>query len=155
MKKTGRLSSTLRCIWRQRKGRIFRKHKHFPNPVFFVDDGCSGTNCDRPGFQRMLTEIETECRNNYREKSLWDHRTKSERPWKPRHSGFVPSFLTESKGLSQESNKPECRFFHGNCKRLPSPCIDQVVRQSLFWFCYFDFVLFSVIFTPPCRLVPG
>ncbi|MCF7634322.1 MAG: hypothetical protein WAS53_00345 [Gemmiger qucibialis] len=23
-----------------------------------MDDGCSGTNCDRPGFQRMLTEIE-------------------------------------------------------------------------------------------------
>jgi|GEM_PF-1488157 hypothetical protein len=48
----------------------YAKKNHFPNPVFFVDDGCSGTNCDRPGFQRMLTEIEAEYRNNYREKSL-------------------------------------------------------------------------------------
>nr|WP_294768945.1 hypothetical protein [uncultured Gemmiger sp.] len=30
-----------------------------------MDDGCSGTNCDRPGFQRMLTEIEAEYRSNY------------------------------------------------------------------------------------------
>ena len=29
-----------------------------PNPVFFVDDGYSGTNYDRPGFQSMLVEIE-------------------------------------------------------------------------------------------------
>ena len=36
----------------------YAKKTHSPNPVFFVDDGCSGTNCDRPGFQRMLTEIE-------------------------------------------------------------------------------------------------
>ena len=43
----------------------YAKKNHFPNPVFFVDDGCSGTNCDRPGFQRMLTEIEAEYRNNY------------------------------------------------------------------------------------------
>ena len=48
----------------------YAKKNHFPNPVSFVDDGCSGTNCDRPGFQRMLTEIEAEYRNNYREKSL-------------------------------------------------------------------------------------
>jgi len=48
----------------------YAKKNHFPNPVFFVDDGCSGTNCDRPGFQRMLTETEAEYRNNYREKSL-------------------------------------------------------------------------------------
>ncbi|MFR8707897.1 MAG: recombinase family protein [Subdoligranulum sp.] len=48
----------------------YAKKNHFPNPVFFVDDGCSGTNCDRPGFQRMLTEIEAEYRKNYREKSL-------------------------------------------------------------------------------------
>lgn len=48
----------------------YAKKNHFPNPVFFVDDGCSGTNCDRPGFQRMLTEIEAEYRNNYCEKSL-------------------------------------------------------------------------------------
>lgn len=25
----------------------YAKKNHFPNPVFFVDDGCSGTNCDR------------------------------------------------------------------------------------------------------------
>ena len=48
----------------------YAKKNHFPNPVFFVDGGCSGTNCDRPGFQCMLTEIEAEYRNNYREKSL-------------------------------------------------------------------------------------
>ena len=48
----------------------YAKKNHFLNPVFFVDDGCSGTNCDRPGFQRMLTEIEAEYRNNYREKTL-------------------------------------------------------------------------------------
>ncbi|MBR6954340.1 MAG: recombinase family protein [Clostridia bacterium] len=34
-----------------------REHR-FPNPTFFVDDGYSGTNFDRPGFQKMLTEIE-------------------------------------------------------------------------------------------------
>ena len=34
------------------------KSQHFPNPKFFVDDGYSGTNYDRPGFQEMLTEIE-------------------------------------------------------------------------------------------------
>lgn len=32
-----------------------------------ADDGCSGTNCGRPGFQRMLTEIEAEYQNHYRE----------------------------------------------------------------------------------------
>ena len=45
----------------------YAKKNHFPNPVFFVDDGCSGTNCDRPGFQRMLSEIEAEYQNHYRE----------------------------------------------------------------------------------------
>ena len=45
----------------------YAKKNHFPNPVFFVDDGCSGTNCGRPGFQRMLTEIEAEYQNHYRE----------------------------------------------------------------------------------------
>ena len=34
-----------------------KKHR-FPNPTFFVDDGYSGTNYDRPGFQAMLAEIE-------------------------------------------------------------------------------------------------
>lgn len=34
------------------------KENRFPNPTFFVDDGYSGTNYDRPGFQAMLAEIE-------------------------------------------------------------------------------------------------
>ena len=34
------------------------KENRFPNPIFFVDDGYSGTNYDRPGFQAMLAEIE-------------------------------------------------------------------------------------------------
>lgn len=36
----------------------FAKEHHFPKPTFFVDDGYSGTNFDRPGFQKMLAEIE-------------------------------------------------------------------------------------------------
>ena len=36
----------------------YAKKNHFSNPVFFVDDGYSGTNYDRPGFQQMLSEIE-------------------------------------------------------------------------------------------------
>ena len=36
----------------------YAKENHFPNPTFFVDDGYSGTNFDRPGFQAMLAEIE-------------------------------------------------------------------------------------------------
>ena len=34
------------------------KDHNLPNPVFFVDDGYSGTDYDRPGFQSMLDEIE-------------------------------------------------------------------------------------------------
>ncbi len=37
--------------------RYAREH-HFPNPVFFVDDGVSGVTYDRPGFQAMLAEIQ-------------------------------------------------------------------------------------------------
>ena len=37
--------------------RYAREH-HFPNPIFFVDDGVSGVTYDRPGFQAMLAEIE-------------------------------------------------------------------------------------------------
>jgi len=37
----------------------YAKEQHFTNPVFFVDDGYSGTNYDRPGFQSMLTEVES------------------------------------------------------------------------------------------------
>ena len=36
----------------------YAKEPRFPNPTFFVDDGYSGTNYDRPGFQQMLSEIE-------------------------------------------------------------------------------------------------
>ena len=36
-----------------------REHR-FPNPVFFADDGYSGTDFDRPGFQKMLAEIEAD-----------------------------------------------------------------------------------------------
>ena len=36
----------------------YAREKRFPNPRFFVDDGYSGTNYDRPGFQEMLSEIE-------------------------------------------------------------------------------------------------
>ena len=36
----------------------YAKEHRFPNPTFFVDDGYSGTNYDRPGFQQMLSAIE-------------------------------------------------------------------------------------------------
>ena len=36
----------------------YAKENRFSNPTFFVDDGYSGTNYDRPGFQAMLAEIE-------------------------------------------------------------------------------------------------
>ena len=36
----------------------YAKEHRFPNPTFFVDDGYSGINYDRPGFQQMLSEIE-------------------------------------------------------------------------------------------------
>ena len=36
----------------------YAKEHHFTNPVFFVDDGYSGTNFERPGFQQMLSEME-------------------------------------------------------------------------------------------------
>ena len=38
----------------------YAKEHHFLHPVFFVDDGYSGTNFDRPGFQAMLDEIEAD-----------------------------------------------------------------------------------------------
>ena len=37
----------------------YAKEHHFTNPVFFVDDGYSGTNYDRPGFQSMLEQVES------------------------------------------------------------------------------------------------
>ena len=36
----------------------YAKDNHFPNPVFFVDDGVSGVTFDRPGFQAMMSEVE-------------------------------------------------------------------------------------------------
>lgn len=36
----------------------YAKQNFFLNPVFFVDDGYSGTSFERPGFQEMLNEIE-------------------------------------------------------------------------------------------------
>lgn len=36
----------------------YAKENRFPNPVFFVDDGYSGTSFERPGFQHMLDEVE-------------------------------------------------------------------------------------------------
>ena len=36
----------------------YAREHHFPNPVFFVDDGWSGFTYERPGFQEMLREIE-------------------------------------------------------------------------------------------------
>lgn len=44
----------------------YAKENHFPNPTFFVDDGFSGTNFERPGWNEMLEQIETE-----RSKPLW------------------------------------------------------------------------------------
>lgn len=35
-----------------------RDHR-FPHPTFFIDDGYSGVTYDRPGFQKMLDEIES------------------------------------------------------------------------------------------------
>jgi len=36
----------------------YAKQNRFSNPVFFVDDGYSGTSFERPGFQKMLDEVE-------------------------------------------------------------------------------------------------
>ena len=37
----------------------YAKSQHFPNPMFFIDDGYSGVDfSNRPGFQKMLAEIE-------------------------------------------------------------------------------------------------
>ena len=38
----------------------YAKQHHFQNPVFFVDDGYSGTSFERPDFQKMLDEIEAD-----------------------------------------------------------------------------------------------
>ena len=36
----------------------YAKENHFPNPTFFVDDGFSGVNFNRPGFQALIKEVE-------------------------------------------------------------------------------------------------
>ncbi len=36
----------------------YAKEHRFPRPVFYVDDGYSGTTFDRPGFQKMISDIE-------------------------------------------------------------------------------------------------
>ena len=37
----------------------YAKSRHFPNPTYFIDDGYSGVDfSNRPGFQKMLAEIE-------------------------------------------------------------------------------------------------
>jgi len=38
-------------------GKYAREHR-FPNPTFFVDDGYSGTNFDRPGWNELLEQVE-------------------------------------------------------------------------------------------------
>jgi DNA invertase Pin-like site-specific DNA recombinase len=37
----------------------YAKDHRFPNPTYFIDDGVSGVTFDRPGFQAMLTQVET------------------------------------------------------------------------------------------------
>lgn len=36
----------------------YAKDHRFPNPTFFVDDGYSGTDFNRPGFKKLLAEVE-------------------------------------------------------------------------------------------------
>ncbi|MCR5135819.1 MAG: recombinase family protein [Oscillospiraceae bacterium] len=51
----------------------YAKEHHYLNPVFFVDDGYSGTDFDRPGFQEVLDEIEADLRGQ-RSRKLSDER---------------------------------------------------------------------------------
>ena len=37
----------------------YAKDNRFPNPTFFVDDGFSGTNFNRPGWNSLLEQVET------------------------------------------------------------------------------------------------
>ena len=36
----------------------YAHENHFPNPQFYVDDGYSGTSFERPGFQKMIRDME-------------------------------------------------------------------------------------------------
>ena len=36
----------------------YARQNRFPNPTFFIDDGYSGTGFERPGFQKMIGEVE-------------------------------------------------------------------------------------------------
>ena len=38
----------------------YAKENHFPNPQFFVDDGYSGANFDRPSWSELVALIEDE-----------------------------------------------------------------------------------------------
>ena len=51
-----RLGESLSIENQKRILEAYAKEHRFPNPVFFVDDGYSGTDFDRPGFQAMLNE---------------------------------------------------------------------------------------------------
>ena len=55
-----RLGESLSIENQKRILEAYAKEHRFPNPVFFVDDGYSGTDFDRPGFQAMLNEIDVE-----------------------------------------------------------------------------------------------
>ncbi len=36
----------------------YAKENHLENPHYYVDDGYTGTNFNRPGFQKLLEDIE-------------------------------------------------------------------------------------------------
>ena len=55
-----RLGESLSIENQKRILEAYAKEHRFPNPLFFVDDGYSGTDFDRPGFQAMLNEIESD-----------------------------------------------------------------------------------------------
>ena len=38
----------------------YAKDHHFPKPKFYVDAGYTGTNFDRPGFQKMIAEVKAD-----------------------------------------------------------------------------------------------